>query len=635
MVTNSQADVLLVVPPFGFAGFPSLGVSLLATACRQRNLRVVVLYANLSFAAKVGYERYHQIVDTDTPGMIGEYLFRAEAFPNHAHCGFDGYVNHVISQINTSNICDYATKKQLPRIGHDDFEQLAQSVAPFMKQTVASILHHTPRIVGFTSMFQQTLAGIALARRIKECRPTTITVLGGPDASHPMGRALADVTLGTYDIVFSGEADLEFPRFCEELIHNDTRPPSRVIDCEPVRDLDPLPIPDYHEYFQQVARLVDRGGLPKDLPNCLHFETSRGCWWGAKRQCTFCGLNGPDITYRRKSASRVMGEIRHLAKSYKCRHLNAVDNIMPIQFRKTVLPDLADAGLDVNLWFEIKANQRPEDMDLFVKARVTGVQPGIESLSSHILRLMNKGVSAIQNICLLRDAASRQVYTSWNILTGFPGERRTDYEGMIQLFPMLHHLEPPEAVGQLRIDRNSPYQRSPGSYGIDNVRPFPHYDGLFPRNADLGNIASHFLGDYETEFLVDLQLQAQFQEAVEEWHQSWARRSDHPSLFLVPISPEDVLVKDTRRCAESEYYALRGIQLQLLLMLQRPVARKKFFGDTVHLDELLRRHFVIEYEETLLTIVTIPMLGALLRNGALRSAFASSAFGRTFDMDVA
>jgi len=30
----------------------------------------------------------------------------------------------------------------------------------------------------------------------------------------------------------------------------------------------------------------------------LLFETSRGCWWGERSHCTFCGLNGLDLAYR-------------------------------------------------------------------------------------------------------------------------------------------------------------------------------------------------------------------------------------------------------------------------------------------------------------------------------------------------
>ena len=46
--------------------------------------------------------------------------------------------------------------------------------------------------------------------------------------------------------------------------------------------------PTSRDYF----RALDASGAAPDVAPTLLFETSRGCWWGAKSHCTFCGLNG-------------------------------------------------------------------------------------------------------------------------------------------------------------------------------------------------------------------------------------------------------------------------------------------------------------------------------------------------------
>ena len=61
------------------------------------------------------------------------------------------------------------------------------------------------------------------------------------------------------------------------------------------------------------------------------------------------------------------------------------------------------------------------------QAGVTKIQPGIESLSSNVLRLMRKGVRAIQNVNLLRWAQYYDIDVAWNLLWGFPGETEQDY----------------------------------------------------------------------------------------------------------------------------------------------------------------------------------------------------------------
>ena len=40
----------------------------------------------------------------------------------------------------------------------------------------------------------------------------------------------------------------------------------------------------------------------------LYLEGSRGCWWGQKHPCSFCGLNGRKNVYRYKSAGRLYEE---------------------------------------------------------------------------------------------------------------------------------------------------------------------------------------------------------------------------------------------------------------------------------------------------------------------------------------
>ena len=51
----------------------------------------------------------------------------------------------------------------------------------------------------------------------------------------------------------------------------------------------------------------------RDWQPSVFVETSRGCWWGERMHCTFCGLNGATMAYRSKSAPRALAELTHLA----------------------------------------------------------------------------------------------------------------------------------------------------------------------------------------------------------------------------------------------------------------------------------------------------------------------------------
>jgi radical SAM superfamily enzyme YgiQ (UPF0313 family) len=63
------------------------------------------------------------------------------------------------------------------------------------------------------------------------------------------------------------------------------------------------------------------------------FESSRGCWWGAKSHCTFCGLKASTMLFRSRPAMTVAREILDLAARYKVLNFVAVDDIIDLGTR--------------------------------------------------------------------------------------------------------------------------------------------------------------------------------------------------------------------------------------------------------------------------------------------------------------
>ena len=143
----------------------------------------------------------------------------------------------------------------------------------------------------------------------------------------------------------------------------------------PLRSLDELPTPDYTEYFERAGALKL---LPEDPeePVFLPFESSRGCWWGQKHQCTFCGLNGMGITYRAKSAQRMMAELDELSKFYPTTVMEAVDNILDMSYFTTVFQKLSEAEPGYKIFYEVKANLSKEQLKLLQKGGIIFIQPG-------------------------------------------------------------------------------------------------------------------------------------------------------------------------------------------------------------------------------------------------------------------
>ena len=151
-----------------------------------------------------------------------------------------------------------------------------------------------------------------------------------------------------------------------------------------------------------------------------------------------------------------------------------VDNILDMTYFNTVLPKLEESGCDLRIQCEVKSNLRVDQMRQLVRSGIVQVQPGIESLSGHVLRIMDKGVSGCQNVRFLRDASSLGITVMWNYLYGFPGESDADYLQVIDQMPALHHLPPMDGADRIALERFSPYFDRP-ELGFPKRSPDPQY----------------------------------------------------------------------------------------------------------------------------------------------------------------
>ena len=133
------------------------------------------------------------------------------------------------------------------------------------------------------------------------------------------------------------------------------------------------------------------------------------------------------------------------------------------------------------IFYEVKANLRREQLKLMAQAGVTHIQPGIESLSSNVLRLMRKGIRAIQNVNLLRWAQYYDIHVDWNLLWGFPGETEQDYTEQATAIPHLLHLPPPSSANRIWLERFSPLFTEHDTFRFRHRTPERSYRYIYPR----------------------------------------------------------------------------------------------------------------------------------------------------------
>jgi len=579
----TPTPVLLVVPPFLDVTYPAIGPSILRARCAVQQIDVKVVYATFDFAHAVGLGPYLDVCASDPIELLGELIFRHAAF-----AGRDPYAH-----------------------------ALTPYVADFVRSHARWLVAHAPRIVGFSSSFAQNLAATAIANEVKRLDSTIVTVLGGANASEPMGRALASLT-GGFDVVVSGEAELAFPALCADILNGRSLPPDRVIACDPLTDMRVVPTPDYSDYMTQVAPHAGRGGLPGRLPRAVYFESSRGCWYGQKHHCTFCGLNATGLDHRTHEATRVLADMAAIVAQTGCRSLRATDNIMPRGFETSVLAELARVPVELELQYEVKSNLCAQDLDAFVLAGVTEIQPGIESLSTHVLGLMRKGVTGAQNVVLLREAASRGIVVAWNLLCEIPGESREDYMSQLTLFPLLEHLMPPERWFGVNIDRFSPFHVAPQQFGIGALHPWPRYAEAYGEDAPLDELAYHFGGEYETELTRDRTLRAALGDAVVAWRRTWEPGGTPADCRLDRLANAWAVVTDTRACAQRATHVLSPAQLAALDVAAKPLPVERAAAHARVLDALAESRLVARIDGRWVALPREPHLGVALREERAR-----------------
>jgi ribosomal peptide maturation radical SAM protein 1 len=234
-----------------------------------------------------------------------------------------------------------------------------------------------------------------------------------------------------------------------------------------------------------------------------------------------------------------------------------VDNILDPRYFTTFLPELAKAPCARAFFYEVKANLKPEELDLLARCGVDWIQPGIESLNDHVLSIMKKGTTALRNIQLLKLCSERGIRPIWNLLCGVPGERSEDYRATLDLIPLITHLPPPVSCATITIHRFSPFFEQPGPSGLRNLRPQSGYRAVYPfSEAELFDVAYEFDCDFDRaefseEYFHDLQTMVQY----------WQERFDAgmERLSLARLGPDACVILDRRVATGAARTVLRGL----------------------------------------------------------------------------
>ncbi|MDD5057827.1 MAG: RiPP maturation radical SAM C-methyltransferase [Sideroxydans sp.] len=612
MMKTSSPLIRFVATPFLPEYQPALGISSLKAQLVRAGHNVDIRYLNIDYGNRIGWEINSIITQfIPTQSLVGEIIFARSLWDD-----LTPDLSEYFVRFRNEKFFDRKLDQKTSALNLDEFigiiSMLHCESASIIKKWAQELLVGNPRIIGFSTSFQQNIPSLSLAKELRRLRSREelCIIFGGANCEGEMAQALVD-NFPYIDHVVSGEGEPVILELIDAILNQKKYPAfpfARTIRSGRVEDMDSLPIPDFKDFF------IESEG--KNFPAKLNLsaESSRGCWWGAKSHCKFCGLNGSNISYRSKNPERFLNELEELSASYGISEFMITDNIMDMKYIQSIFPKLAGGINNLKMFYEVLSNLKKEQIKIIAAAGVVRIQPGIESLSTSILKLMGKGTSRLKNLQTLKWCEEYGVQVTWNLLHGFPGEQEDEYASMAELIPNLVHLPAPTGDGRVRLDRFGPYWCSPQKHGITNVRHHWAYDHAYAPlpPEQRARLAYFFEYDYADHRIPENYTRTAI-DRLADWRLSYF--SKLPKTLELTLCNGRGEVTDTRYGIHKQF-DLSEPELFLLKVLDKACSRNAAFAEfsAVHtsatvqdfthlLDKFMARKWVVVEDEKFLSLV--------------------------------
>jgi len=303
------------------------------------------------------------------------------------------------------------------------------------------ILSHQPRILGLGVYIWNIAPTTELVGILKRAAPQMIIVLGGPEVSKKIDEQeivrLADFTI-------TGEADLEFPKLCGQLMSG-RRPLMKVLQADPPH-FNEVRLPYEHYTSDDVAHRV------------IYVEASRGCPF----TCEFC-LSSLEVPVRNAPLELFLAEMGKLLDR-GVKQFKFVDRTfnLNIQIGRAILQFFLERmkpGLFVH--FEMIPDRLPDPLRELISQFPDGAlqfEVGIQSFNPEVQSIISRrqnNEKTVENLRWLR--TETKVHVHADLIVGLPGESVESFAGG---FDKLYSLRPQEIqVGMLKRLRGTPIIR--------------------------------------------------------------------------------------------------------------------------------------------------------------------------------
>lgn len=594
--------------PFVVVNQPTMGVSILKSALNNGGIKTDTHYPCLPLSINLP-EGMYDWFGSNVYDRIGDYFFSEVIF------GYELEREKCFIESLNELKNDQRFKKME---GIDSLDDLVDYMPKLRKtinlliKKIVELVRQRPniKIICCSATFVQLFSSLAVLKAIKEERPDIITIIGGCECE---GEASKEIVkrFNFIDFSCSGEGDVVLVELCKNIlagnvntgaplpygIYNKEKAVCSTVESAKAKGID-IPQPDHSRFYKELSF------FPWYQESSINytFELSRGCWKGQNMHCTFCGLNGMRMTYRKRDVNEVIKEIRKAYAAGK-RIFYSVDSVIDLNYMKPVFDYFKSGCPDAIFMCDTVSSLSYKQMEYLSDSGVLIITAGIESLHPLHLKLMSKGPRAIGNIAYLKYAKINHMHILWNMLTAIPGDSPNEYRELSEMVPLLEHLTPP-SYSIIRFDRHSLYWENPSKYKL-NLIPMRNARYLYPKETDIDldsismyfdNIAPDAVTSYKDKSLQELFSQIRL----------W--QSHYRDSSVLELSNGTII--DTRRIAICSKYSV-SVEDQILLdflFIPRSLSDTQVFVESnnlqMSLECLLKYKYVIKWDDSYLSLVT-------------------------------
>ena len=301
----------------------------------------------------------------------------------------------------------------------------------YRKIFTRELRNFSPAAVGITSMYNNSLQAERIARAVKECDESVVTIGGGSHFGALGREALRRIP--ELDFAIEGEGEHTFSDLLTAIasgfsvtkiprLHYRVQGELRANPSAGLMDLSELPpiwstlgeAIDLKRYADTVA-----AGSPR---RAIYIEAGRGCPFA----CTFCAT-APfwERKYRVKPVDAIIGEMRFLSETYGYNAFMLVHDLLTVD--KKFINNFSEAMMESRLPVEWMANHRTDINlhGLLPKMKSSGCWAmffGIESASARLQKEMHKGLKRDGVVSTIRGLSDLGIASTCSFVIGFPDE---------------------------------------------------------------------------------------------------------------------------------------------------------------------------------------------------------------------